>query len=109
MRSRETFRLAHAVLFDDAPGEAGPAPRTAFATAGSGEALHGVEARHVMQVFKHALPTPTGAHKLALLAPDVVEDILEGRQPPELTASRLKRMTDLPLSWAKQRQFLGFS
>jgi hypothetical protein len=46
---------------------------------------------------------------LALLAPDIIEDILEGRQPPELTATRLKRMTDLPLSWEEQRQILGFS
>jgi hypothetical protein len=70
MRSRETCRLTHAVLFDDAAGETWPAPRAAFATAGSCEALQGMEARHVMQVFKHALPTPTGAHKLALLAPE---------------------------------------
>ena len=29
--------------------------------------------------------------------------------PPELTATRLKRMTDLPHSWEEQRQILGFS
>jgi DNA invertase Pin-like site-specific DNA recombinase len=46
---------------------------------------------------------------LALLAPDIIEDILEGRQPVELTATRLKRMTDLPLSWEAQRRILGFS
>jgi DNA invertase Pin-like site-specific DNA recombinase len=46
---------------------------------------------------------------LALLAPDIVEAILDGRQPTELTAARLKRIGELPLSWAKQRQKLGFS
>ena len=46
---------------------------------------------------------------LGLLAPDIVEAILNGNQPTELTASRLKRMRNLPISWAEQRQILGFS
>ena len=46
---------------------------------------------------------------LAFLAPDIVEAILEGRQPVELTAARLKRMTNLPVSWAEQRRYLGFA
>ena len=45
---------------------------------------------------------------LAFLAPDIVAAILEGRQPVELTAARLKRMTNLPVSWAEQRRYLGF-
>ncbi len=45
---------------------------------------------------------------LGLLAPDIVEAILYGRQPTELTASRLKRIGDLPISWAEQRCILGF-
>ncbi len=40
---------------------------------------------------------------LAFLALDIVEAILQGRQPVELTALRLKR-THLPLSWAEQRR-----
>jgi hypothetical protein len=44
---------------------------------------------------------------LAFLAPDIVEAILQGRQPVELTALRLKR-TRLPLSWVEQRRLLGF-
>jgi hypothetical protein len=46
---------------------------------------------------------------LGLLAPDIVEVILAGRQPVELTARRLKRVRDLPLSWAEQRRVLGFA
>ena len=46
---------------------------------------------------------------LGLLAPDIVEAILAGRQPIELTAKRLKRTRDLPVSWAEQRRVLGFT
>ncbi|GBF25454.1 DNA-invertase hin [bacterium MnTg02] len=46
---------------------------------------------------------------LGLLAPDIVEAILAGRQPIEMTASRLKRIRDLPVLWAEQRRVLGFA
>ncbi len=46
---------------------------------------------------------------LGLLAPDIVQSILAGRQPIELTAKRLKRIPDLPVSWAEQRRVLGFA
>ena len=45
---------------------------------------------------------------LGYLAPSIVEDILNGQQPAELTARDLHRMTDLPLCWSLQRQRLGF-
>ena len=45
---------------------------------------------------------------LAFLAPDIVEVILDGRQPVELTATRLRRLTNLPACWAEQRRLLGF-
>ncbi len=45
---------------------------------------------------------------LAFLAPDIVQAILDGRQPPELTAARLKRMQSLPIDWQQQRRQLGF-
>jgi len=45
---------------------------------------------------------------LAFLAPDIVEAILQGCQPGELTAARLKRIR-LPLSWVEQRRLLGFN
>ncbi len=61
-------------------------------------ARHGVDQGDVSRI----LP-------LGLLAPDIVEAILAGRQPVELTARRLKRIRDLPLSWAEQRRVLGFA
>ncbi|MCH7806949.1 MAG: recombinase family protein [Proteobacteria bacterium] len=50
----------------------------------------------------------TRSIRLAFLAPDIVKAILEGRQPPELTAFHLKRVRTLPLSWDEQRKVLGF-
>jgi len=43
----------------------------------------------------------------AFLAPDIVEAILEGRQPPELTLAKLTHR--LPNNWADQRRRLGFA
>lgn len=44
--------------------------------------------------------------RLAFLAPDIVETILQGRQPQSLTVARLKRACPLPLSWEQQRELL---
>jgi site-specific DNA recombinase len=41
---------------------------------------------------------------LAFLSPQLVEAILQGRQPVELTATRL---TELPLDWTEQHQLLA--
>jgi hypothetical protein len=41
--------------------------------------------------------------QLAFLAPDLVAGILDGRQPPELTATKLKRLDKLPILWEDQR------
>ncbi|MBZ5532070.1 MAG: recombinase family protein [Acidobacteriia bacterium] len=42
----------------------------------------------------------------AFLAPDIVEAILDGRQPADLTVQKLLR--GLPLAWSEQRKQLGF-
>src|SRR5207302_9206712 len=42
----------------------------------------------------------------AFLAPDIIESILDGRQPPDLTFEKLCH--DIPLSWAAQRSKVGF-
>ena len=48
--------------------------------------------------------------RLAFLAPEIVEQIVNGCQPPELTAeSMLKERTQLPLDWESQHRALGFS
>jgi len=43
---------------------------------------------------------------LAFLSPELVEAILQGRQPVELTATRLTGL-DLPLDWTDQRSLLA--
>jgi hypothetical protein len=47
--------------------------------------------------------------RLAYLAPDITTAILEGRQPPSLTATMLIERPRLPLSWQEQRTALGFA
>ncbi|MBR0654604.1 recombinase family protein [Plastoroseomonas arctica] len=47
--------------------------------------------------------------RLAWLAPDIVEAILGGCQPANLTASRLMRDTRVPSDWQEQRRPLGFT
>ena len=48
--------------------------------------------------------------RLAFLAPAIVERIVEGRQPPELTAQVLSTgRGDLPLNWSDQEKLLGFT
>lgn len=43
---------------------------------------------------------------LAFLAPDIVEAIVAGHQPADLTARRLLRGIKLPLDWVEQRRML---
>lgn len=45
---------------------------------------------------------------LSCMAPDIIQAVLEGRQPASLTARTLLR-TELPIAWDAQRQLLGFS
>ena len=44
--------------------------------------------------------------RLAFLAPDIVEAILEGSQPTSMTVASLKRACPLPYSWEEQRKLL---
>jgi site-specific DNA recombinase len=55
----------------------------------------GLNDRYVSKVFR-----------CAFLAPDIVEAIVEGRQPEDLTFEKLWR--NLPSSWSEQRRILGF-
>ena len=45
--------------------------------------------------------------RLAFLAPDIQQAIIDGRQPIAINLERLMRI-DLPLSWQRQRELLGF-
>jgi site-specific DNA recombinase len=47
--------------------------------------------------------------RLAFLAPEIVEAIVAGNQPPELTAEALAERIDLPLLWAAQEQAVGIA
>jgi site-specific DNA recombinase len=47
--------------------------------------------------------------RLSYLAPDITEAILDGRQPPDLTADKLLADSRLPLGWHEQRTVLGFT
>ena len=55
----------------------------------------GLNQRYVRRVFE-----------CAFLAPDIVEAILDGRQPHDLTVQKLCR--NLPTNWTEQRKRLGF-
>jgi len=58
------------------------------------------EGMHECDVSRHL--------RLACLAPDIVEAILDGRQPVELSAEKLRRLPHLPADWESQRRLLGF-
>jgi len=49
----------------------------------------------------------TRVMRLAFLAPEITEAILDGRQPPNLNTERLVRRSRLPLLWDDQRRLLG--
>src|SRR6266404_3852556 len=46
--------------------------------------------------------------RLSYLAPDIIQAILDGRQPPDLTPEKLLEHSRLPLAWHDQRIVLGF-
>jgi len=47
--------------------------------------------------------------RLSYLAPHITQAILDGRQPPDLTADKLLVHSRLPLAWHDQRTVLGFA
>ena len=81
---------AHAARL--AIAEAGDQPVAAIAEE------HGFTAHYFAQLVR-----------LGGLAPDIVTAILEGRQPANLTRTRLARTKALPLDWSEQRRLFGFA
>ncbi|WNM63157.1 hypothetical protein [Candidatus Nitrospira neomarina] len=55
----------------------------------------GLTRRYVMRVLR-----------LSFLAPDLIDAILMGQQPPAFTLEPFRR--PIPLEWAAQRKFFGF-
>jgi hypothetical protein len=53
-------------------------------------------------------PHLTRLARLSYLAPDLQAAILDGRQPPQLSARQLLRADRIPICWKLQRQVLGF-
>ena len=47
--------------------------------------------------------------RLSYLAPNIIQGILDGRQPRHLTADKLLAHSRLPLAWHDQRTTLGFA
>ncbi len=47
--------------------------------------------------------------RLSYVAPDIIQAILDGRQPRDLTAEKLLEHSRLPLAWHDQRTALGFA
>jgi len=54
-----------------------------------------------------ALTYMTRVLRLSLLAPEIVEMILDGRQPPEMTLAAL--LEPFPVEWGEQRSLTGQS
>ena len=46
---------------------------------------------------------------LSFLAPDIVDLIVRGEQPPELNLEHLMRLVPIPACWQEQRKLLGMS
>ena len=47
--------------------------------------------------------------RLSYLAPDIIQAIIDGRQPRNLTPDKLLAHSRLPLAWHDQRTALGFA
>jgi site-specific DNA recombinase len=71
-------------------------------TDGSGRGLSDIAAANQVDPADVSRTLP-----LAFLSPKIVDAILSGQQPVELTAQRLSRLTDLPFSWTEQTTLLG--
>ena len=46
---------------------------------------------------------------LAFLAPDIVEAVVDGTHPADVTAEALRRLSNLPMNWDAQRRLLGMA
>ena len=70
----------------------------------SGLALHAIASQeHVTPGYVSRLL------RLSSLAPDIITAIVNGKNPPQLTAKKLMRLAlEIPVDWSEQRKLLGF-
>ena len=70
----------------------------------SGLALHAIASHeHVTPGYVSRLL------RLSSLAPDIITAIVNGKNPPQLTAKKLMRLAlEIPVDWTAQRKLLGF-
>ncbi len=69
---------------------------------------HGNSIREIAEQAEVSPSYFTRVFRLAYLAPDIVQAILNGEHPPSLTAAKLTASSRLPLTWPQQRELLGF-
>ena len=70
----------------------------------TGLTLHDIAGQeHVMPCYVSRLL------RLSSLAPDIITAIVDGKNPPQLTAKKLMRLAlEIPVDWTAQRKLLGF-
>lgn len=57
--------------------------------------------------FGRSVPRFKRLLRLSYLSPAIVEAILAGEQPSDLTSTKLHHIGNLPIDWAKQHEMLG--
>jgi hypothetical protein len=84
-------------------------PPSKSSTRSTPSALFASARRESPELSAVARPISIGLIRLAFLAPEIVEAIIEGNHPPDLTAQTLiTRRIELPLSWQAQKTALQF-
>ncbi len=58
-------------------------------------------------MYKTDAENVTRTLRLAFLSPKIVEDILDGKHPLELTSHAIRRTQHFPLNWGEQVYALG--
>jgi hypothetical protein len=72
--------------------------------------MEGGEFRHQRDLAKATKLEPryiSALLRVAFLAPEITEAIIDGRQPPDLTLGSVTSV--LPMSWQQQKKLISFS
>lgn len=57
--------------------------------------------------FGRSVPRFKRLLRLSYLSPTIIESILSGTQPSDLTSTKLHHIGNLPIDWAEQQEMLG--